>query len=100
MHSVNAVLLLVDIFLNRLRFPFYRLAYFGLWTCAFVIFQWIVHACVSFWWPYSFLDLSSPYAPIWYLGVGLIQLPAYGIFALIVWGKQRLLSKFHDIRWA
>ncbi|KAK1438197.1 hypothetical protein QVD17_04002 [Tagetes erecta] len=96
MHSVNAVLLLVDIVLNRLRFPFFRLAYFGLWTCAFVIFQWIVHACVSMWWPYSFLDLSSPYAPIWYLGVGLIHLPAFGIFALIVRGKQRLLSRFHE----
>ncbi|KAK9052738.1 hypothetical protein SSX86_029368 [Deinandra increscens subsp. villosa] len=95
MHSVNAVLLLIDIFLNRLRFPFFRLAYFGLWTCIFVIFQWIVHACVSMWWPYSFLDLSSPYAPIWYLGVGLIHLPAYGIFALIVKGKHLLMSRFH-----
>lgn len=94
MHSVNAVLLLVDVALNRLRFPFFRLAYFVLWTCVFVIFQWILHACVSMWWPYSFLDLSSPYAPIWYLGVGLIHLPAFGIFALIVRGKQLLLSRF------
>ncbi|KAJ0824934.1 hypothetical protein HanRHA438_Chr17g0797731 [Helianthus annuus] len=100
MHSVNAVLLLVDIFLNRLRFPFFRLAYFGLWTCVFVVFQWIVHAFVSMWWPYSFLDLSSPYAPIWYLGVGLIHLPAYGIFALIVRGKQLLLSRLHDVHGA
>ncbi|GJR52800.1 hypothetical protein Tco_1403321 [Tanacetum coccineum] len=83
MHSVNAILLLIDMLLNRLRFPFFRLAYFGLWTCIFVIFQWIVHACVSMWWPYSFLDLSSPFAPLWYLGVGLIHLPAYGIFALV-----------------
>ncbi|KAI3812464.1 hypothetical protein L1987_17174 [Smallanthus sonchifolius] len=98
MHSVNAVLLLVDIVLNRLRFPFFRLAYFGLWTCTFVIFQWIVHACVSMWWPYSFLDLSSPYAPIWYLGVGLIHLPAYGIFALIVRGKQLLLISYKILK--
>lgn len=95
MHSVNAVLLLIDLSLNRLRFPFFRLAYFGLWTCTFVIFQWIVHACVSMWWPYSFLDISSPYAPLWYLGVGLIHLPAYGIFALIVRGKQLLLSRYY-----
>ncbi|KAM0026997.1 hypothetical protein Hdeb2414_s0020g00564481 [Helianthus debilis subsp. tardiflorus] len=94
MHSVNAILLLVDIALNRLRFPFFRLAYFGLWTCIFVIFQWIYHACVSMWWPYPFLDLSSPYAPIWYFGVGLIHLPAYGIFALVIRGKQLLLSRF------
>lgn len=96
MHSLNAILLLIDMILNRLRFPFFRLAYFALWTCIFVIFQWIVHACVSMWWPYSFLDLSSPYAPIWYLGVGLILLPAYGIFALLVKGKQLLLSRYFD----
>ncbi|MFS8022118.1 hypothetical protein Hanom_Chr16g01435741 [Helianthus anomalus] len=29
-------------------------------------FQWIVHACVSMWWPNSFLYLSSSYAPIWW----------------------------------
>ncbi|KAL4570184.1 hypothetical protein LXL04_025835 [Taraxacum kok-saghyz] len=79
MHSLNAILLIIDMSLNRLRFPFFRLAYFGLWTCIFVIFQWIVHACVSM-----------------YLGVGLIHLPAYGIFALLVRGKQLLLSRFLD----
>ncbi|XP_076943711.1 uncharacterized protein LOC143614045 [Bidens hawaiensis] len=94
LHSFNAIFLLVDIALNRLRFPFFRVAYFGIWTCIYVIFQWIYHACVSMWWPYEFLDLSSPYAPLWYLGVGLIHLPAYGIFALIIKGKQHLLSRF------
>ncbi|KAK9050935.1 hypothetical protein SSX86_027560 [Deinandra increscens subsp. villosa] len=84
LHSVNMIFLLIDVILNRLRFPFFRIAYFVLWTCIFVIFQWILHACVSIRWPYIFLDLSSPYAPIWYLGVGLILLPAFGIFALIV----------------
>ncbi|KAF8399675.1 hypothetical protein HHK36_015546 [Tetracentron sinense] len=58
--------LLGDTALNCLRFPWFRIAYFILWTSIFVIFQWIVHACVSIWWPYPFLDLSSPYAPIWY----------------------------------
>ncbi|KAI3720323.1 hypothetical protein L6452_21239 [Arctium lappa] len=93
LHSINAILLLIDVILNRLRFPFFRLAYFALWTCTFVIFQWILHACVSMWWPYAFLDLSSPYAPIWYFGVGLIHLPTFGIFALIVKWKQLLLSE-------
>ncbi|KAI3501781.1 hypothetical protein L1887_29797 [Cichorium endivia] len=93
LHSLNVILLLIDVILNRLRFPFFRLAYFALWTCIFVIFQWIVHACVSMWWPYPFLDLSSPHAPIWYLGVAFIHLPAYGFFALLVRGKQLLLSR-------
>lgn len=96
LHSLNAVLLLIDVMLNRLRFPFFRLAYFALWTCIFVIFQWILHACVSMRWPYVFLDLSSPYAPIWYFGVGLIHLPAFGIFALVVKWKQLLLSRFTE----
>ncbi|KAL8269091.1 hypothetical protein R6Q59_002889 [Mikania micrantha] len=96
LHSLNIVFLLIDAILNRLRFPFFRLAYFVLWTCLFVIFQWILHACVSMRWPYIFLDLSSPYAPIWYLGVGLILLPAFGIFALIVKCKQLLLSTFSE----
>ncbi|KAI3795969.1 hypothetical protein L1987_38630 [Smallanthus sonchifolius] len=96
LHSVNIVFLLIDVILNRLRFPFFRTAYFVLWTSVFVIFQWILHACVSMRWPYIFLDLSSPYAPIWYLGVGLILLPAFGLFALIVKCKQLLLSKFPE----
>ncbi|KAG5520891.1 hypothetical protein RHGRI_033453 [Rhododendron griersonianum] len=80
-HSLNAVLLLGDVILNCL------------WTSIYVIFQWIVHACVSMWWPYPFLDLSTPYAPIWYLAVGLLHLPCYGAFALIVRLKNYWLSR-------
>ncbi|KAG5520892.1 hypothetical protein RHGRI_033453 [Rhododendron griersonianum] len=92
-HSLNAVLLLGDVILNCLRFPFFRITYFIQWTSIYVIFQWIVHACVSMWWPYPFLDLSTPYAPIWYLAVGLLHLPCYGAFALIVRLKNYWLSR-------
>jgi len=34
---------------NMQRFPVFRFAYFLLWTAAFVISQWIIHACVSIW---------------------------------------------------
>nr|GLL43137.1 uncharacterized protein LOC109193207 [Ipomoea trifida] len=94
MHSVNAVCLLGDVMLNRLRFPFFRIAYFILWTCVFVTFQWIIHMCVSLWWPYSFLDLSSQYAPLWYFGVGALHVPCYVIFALIIRMKKYFLSRF------
>ncbi|XP_015894757.1 uncharacterized protein LOC107428700 [Ziziphus jujuba] len=92
MHSINAVFLLGDTLLNCLRFPLFRIAYFVLWTGVFVIFQWIIHVCVNMWWPYPFLDLSSQYAPLWYLGVGLMHIPCYGIFALIVRIKHMVLS--------
>ncbi|XP_038999635.1 uncharacterized protein LOC120125222 isoform X4 [Hibiscus syriacus] len=65
-------------------FPFFRIGYFVLWTGTFVVFQWIIHACINLWWPYPFLDLSSSYAPLWYMGVGLMHIPCYGIFALMI----------------
>lgn len=89
LHSVNAVLLLGDVMFNSLRFPLFRVSYFALWTCIFVIFQWILHACVSLRWPYPFLDLSSPFAPIWYVAVGLLTLPCYTVFLVVFKLKKR-----------
>ncbi|XP_057983891.1 uncharacterized protein LOC131168464 isoform X2 [Malania oleifera] len=94
MHSVNAVMLLGDTALNCLPLPWFRITYFILWTGFFVIFQWIIHACVTIWWPYPFLDLSSPNAPLWYLLVALMHIPCYGVFALIVKLKHYLLSTY------
>ncbi|KAL1365540.1 hypothetical protein HN51_013564 [Arachis hypogaea] len=93
MHSINVVFLLGDTTLNCMRFPKFRFAYFMLWTCIFVIFQWILHACVSMWWPYPFLDLSSSFAPLWYLAVALMHIPCYGIFSILVRLKHYWLSR-------
>ncbi|KAF1861368.1 hypothetical protein Lal_00025655 [Lupinus albus] len=93
MHSLNAVFLLGDTALNCMRFPMFRFAYFVMWTAIFVVFQWIIHMCVSLWWPYPFLDLASPYAPLWYLAVGVMHIPCYGIFALIVRLKHSWLLR-------
>lgn len=92
MHSINAVFLLGDTAMNCLRFPWFRIGYFYLWTVTYVIFQWLLHACVKLWWPYPFLDLSSPYAPLWYLSVALMHIPCYGIFVLIMKLKHFVLS--------
>lgn len=94
LHSVNAIFLLGDTVLNSLRFPWFRISYFFLWTGIFVIFQWIIHASISIGWPYPFLDLSSPSAPFWYLLISLLHIPCYGIFALIVEMKHYLLSRW------
>ncbi|XP_039047425.1 uncharacterized protein LOC120187902 [Hibiscus syriacus] len=94
LHTLNVILLLGDTALNSLWFPWFRISYFVLWTGAFVIFHWILHACVSIWWPYPFLDLSSPNAPLWYGLLAIMHIPCYGIFALIVKTKHYLLSKW------
>uniref|UniRef100_A0A1D1Z4W7 Ig lambda chain V-VII region MOT n=1 Tax=Anthurium amnicola TaxID=1678845 RepID=A0A1D1Z4W7_9ARAE len=94
MHSVNAIFLLGDTALNSMRFPWFRISYFFLWTTVYVIFQWVIHACIPIWWPYLFLDLSSSYAPIWYFSIGVIQIPCYAVFPLIIKMKHFLLSKW------
>ncbi|KAF5204655.1 transmembrane protein [Thalictrum thalictroides] len=92
-HSVNAIFLIGDTVLNCLEFPWFRMAYFILWTATFVIFQWVVHAFVSIEWPYPILELSSPYAPLWYLMVALMHLPSYGFFYLLIKLKGYFLSR-------
>ncbi|KAJ3683160.1 hypothetical protein LUZ60_013387 [Juncus effusus] len=94
MHSVNAIFLLGDTALNSLRFPWFRISYFFLWTSTYVIFQWIIHACISIWWPYPFLDLSSPKAPLWYFAVALMQVPCYAVLLLLTKLKYILLERY------
>ncbi|KAE9610078.1 hypothetical protein Lalb_Chr07g0182791 [Lupinus albus] len=93
MHTFNIVFMLGDTALNSLKFPWFRIGYFCMWTFTYVIFQWIVHAFVKLWWPYPFLELSNQYAPLWYLLVALLHIPCYGIFALITKLKHTVLSK-------
>ncbi|XP_047338138.1 uncharacterized protein LOC124941828 [Impatiens glandulifera] len=94
MHTMNAVFLLGDTALNCLRFQWFRISYFFLWTIFYVIFQWVVHASFTLWWPYPFLDLSSPFAPLWYLSMALMHIPCYVVFVLIMKLKYFLLSKW------
>ncbi|CAA2953328.1 Hypothetical predicted protein [Olea europaea subsp. europaea] len=65
MHSVNALLLILDSAVNSMPFPWFGLVYFVLWSVAYVVFQWVLHACCFTWWPYPFLELSTPWAPLW-----------------------------------
>ncbi|XP_073014342.1 uncharacterized protein [Typha latifolia] len=93
MHSLNAVFLLVDTALNNLPFPWFRMAYFVFWSCIYVIFQWVLHACGFSWWPYPFLELGTPWAPLWYLCMALVHIPCYGIYWLMVKAKSLYFPK-------
>ncbi|GKD08486.1 hypothetical protein Tco_1188171, partial [Tanacetum coccineum] len=92
-HSLNLVLLLGDTALNSLCFPWFRISYFLLLTAFYVLFEWILHALVSTWWPYPFLDLTVEYAPLWYLLVALLHIPCYSFFFLVVKLKYHLLAR-------
>jgi hypothetical protein len=70
MHAVNLVLLTIEFALNSLRFPWFRLSYFILWSSAYCFLQWTVHTTgITNWWPYPFMNVDSPYAPAWYSAI-------------------------------
>ncbi|XP_011079496.1 uncharacterized protein LOC105163000 isoform X2 [Sesamum indicum] len=75
-----------------LPFTWFGLVYFVLWSCAYVVFQWVLHACCFTWWPYPFFDLSTPWAPLWYLALGLVHIPCYGLYVLLKKAKNAAFS--------
>ncbi|KAH7864678.1 hypothetical protein Vadar_032528 [Vaccinium darrowii] len=94
MHTLNAVFLLLDTAVNSLPFPWFRLAYFVLWSCCYVIFQWVIHACGYSMWPYPFLELSTPWAPLWYFCLAVVHIPCYGLYSLLIRAKISIFSRF------
>ncbi|KAF6156536.1 hypothetical protein GIB67_011337 [Kingdonia uniflora] len=93
MHSLNAVFLLLDTSVNNLRFPWFGLVYFILFSAAYITFQWVLHACGFSWWPYAFLEISTPWAPLWYFAIALVHIPCYWFFVLVVNAKNSIFSR-------
>ncbi|KAJ6823907.1 uncharacterized protein M6B38_128110 [Iris pallida] len=94
MHSLNAVFLLLETALNNLPFPLFRMIYFVYWSFIYVIFQWVLHACGFTWWPYPFMELATPWAPLWYIAIALVHIPCYGSYWLIAKAKNTFFPKF------
>lgn len=92
MHTLNAITLLIDTSINTLPFAWFGLAYFVLWSCCYVIVQWLVHAFgFTTWWPYPFLAPSTPWAPLWYFCLAVIHIPCYGFYWLLVHVKNSII---------
>ncbi|XP_056684579.1 uncharacterized protein [Spinacia oleracea] len=92
-HSLNAVFLVIDSLLNAIPFKWFGFLYFILWSTAYTTFQWIIHACGVTWWPYPFLDLSTPWAPLWYFALAVVHVPCYAVYIMLVKGKDSIFSK-------
>ncbi|XP_068303609.1 uncharacterized protein [Pyrus communis] len=92
-HALNAVFLIVDTALNRLPFSKLGFAYFALFGVLYISFQWLIHAFGVKWWPYPFLELNTPLAPLWYFGLAVWHIPCYWIYSLIISSKFSLLPR-------
>lgn len=92
LHGMNVVFVIVDIMLSRMKFPWFRGAYFTMWTVIYVLFQWSVHALGVDWWPYPFLDPTQTYAPLWYLALCISHVVCYGLIWGVTYLKRRFLT--------
>lgn len=92
-HSLNAVFLIIDSALNNLPFQMFGFAYFVIWSVVYIIFQWVLHACGFTWWPYPFLELATPWAPLWYFGLAVFHVPCYGLYLLLMKAKLSAFSR-------
>lgn len=93
-HSLNAIFLLLDTALNSMPYPWFRFGYFLWWSCIYIVFQWVRDACNFSCWPYDFLELDTPWAPLWYFALAAVHVPCYWIYSLIVETKNSFLPIF------
>ncbi|XP_076945160.1 uncharacterized protein LOC143616106 isoform X2 [Bidens hawaiensis] len=85
------LLLLVSV--SCAAFSWHGLTYFVLYSSVYIVFQWVMHVCCFSWWPYPFLDLATPWAPTWYLGIALFHLPCYGLYLLLFKAKVSMFPR-------
>lgn len=90
-HAINLVILIIEFSLNSLRFPWFRVSYFILWSTAYVSFQWICHSAgIVHYWPYPFMNVDTPYAPAWYFFIIFCHGICFAICLLLAFCKQNV----------
>lgn len=83
-HGVNVVLLQIEFLATHHRASVDALPLMLLWPSIYAIFAWILHGTVARgFWPYPFLDLDTPWAPAWYLGLLLAHLAAFALVLVV-----------------
>lgn len=69
-HAFNLVFLQVDFLGTRHTVSFHALPLLIAWPSMYSIFTWFLHGTVAKgFWPYPFMVVNTPYAPLWYAGL-------------------------------
>ena len=90
-HGINTLLLIIEFILNPFLTQWTSIVYASCsLPAAYASFAWISHDTWLSKWPYSFLDVESQYAPVWYLGL----LIGHGIFFSITIALSKLKQKY------
>ncbi|TMW62734.1 hypothetical protein Poli38472_005352 [Pythium oligandrum] len=77
-HVINIVLLQLDFVSTRHTVVLDALPFLIAWPTIYCVFTWIVHGTIKRgFWPYPFLKLDTPWAPLWYGGLLFAHLVAF-----------------------
>ncbi|KDO18517.1 hypothetical protein SPRG_16122 [Saprolegnia parasitica CBS 223.65] len=91
-HGGNTLLFLIEFALNGFLTQRTSVVFIALFPAMYAIFIWISNVTwLNGWWPYSFLAMSSPVAPLWYIAVFVGHFVMYGAAYGISLLKAKLL---------
>lgn len=83
-HGANVLLLQIDFLATKHFVSKDALPLVMGWPSVYAVFAWIVHGTVAKgFWPYPFLELNTPWAPIWYGGLLAAHILALALMMLL-----------------
>lgn len=90
-HALNVVVLQIDFFCTQHRVSLRALPLIIAWPSVYTVFTWIVHGAIAQgFWPYPFLEVNTPYAPLWY--GGLLAAHVLGLVAVYTLSQCKTTS--------
>ncbi|GLE00370.1 hypothetical protein PINS_up009127 [Pythium insidiosum] len=88
-HGVNIVLLQIDFVATHHSVSVDALPLIIAWPTAYCLFAWIIHGTITHgFWPYPFLRLDTPWAPVWYGGLLVAHLCVFVLMLYLTRLKQ------------
>ncbi|KDO20577.1 hypothetical protein SPRG_13608 [Saprolegnia parasitica CBS 223.65] len=89
-HGGNTLLFLIEFALNGFLVQGTDVIYVSLFPAIYAIFIWISNATwLNGWWPYRFLAMETPVAPLWYIGIFLGHFVMFGLALAISSAKAK-----------
>ncbi|TYZ68129.1 hypothetical protein PybrP1_000929 [[Pythium] brassicae (nom. inval.)] len=90
-HALNVVVLQIDFFCTRHRVSLRALPLMVAWPSVYTVFTWVLHGTIAKgFWPYPFLEVNTPYAPLWY--AGLLAAHVLGLVAVFTLSRYKTVS--------
>ncbi|EQC38173.1 hypothetical protein SDRG_04602 [Saprolegnia diclina VS20] len=89
-HGGNTLLFFVEFALNGFLVQGTDVMYVSLFPSVYAVFIWISNVTwLDGWWPYRFLTMETPVAPLWYIGIFVGHFAMFGLALAISSAKAK-----------